>query len=88
MARLRVSDRALVRWLERTGAMDVNAMRAMLADTLDRAAEAASVLDAGRFLIISDGVVFLVRNGAVVNVIEDDGRDGRRAALLRADDRP
>lgn len=77
-----VSDRALVRWLQRTGAMDMEAMRAMLAASLERAAMAAGQLDAARYLIIADGLVFSVYEGTVLGVYEEDGRHASLHARL------
>lgn len=77
-----VTDHALVRWLERTGAMDVEALRGMLEATLERAAQAALHLEASKFLILADGMVFLVEQGKVITVVEDDGR---HANLLAPD---
>lgn len=74
MSRLGITDHALCRWLERTGAMDVESMRGLLAASLERAATAAACLDQERFLILADGMVFVVQFGAVVTVLDDDGR--------------
>ncbi|MBV1917593.1 MAG: hypothetical protein KUG65_05985 [Sphingomonadaceae bacterium] len=68
---LGVTDHALVRWLERSGAMDVEQMREWLASSLDRAAGAAGVLHVTRFNILADGLVYVVRDGAVVTVLTD-----------------
>ena len=75
--KFRISDHALVRWLDRTGAMDMEQLRAMLAASLDRAFSAAAKLEASRFLVLADGMVFLVQEGTVVTVMDDDGRHAR-----------
>lgn len=72
--RLVLSDHALVRFLERTGAMDVAAMKATIAATLERAAGAAAALDANNYLILNGGLVFVVREGVVVTVGNEDNR--------------
>lgn len=83
MARLGITDHALVRWLERSGAMDTEAMRDMLAASLDRAAEAAAALESSKFLILADGLVFVVQQGKVITVLEDDHRHSRILASDR-----
>lgn len=72
--KLGVTDHALCRWLERTGAMDVEAMRAMLAESLERAATAAARLDAAKYLILADGMVFVIQDGVVITTLADEGR--------------
>jgi hypothetical protein len=79
-SRLGVTDHALVRWLERTGAMDMEALRQMLAASLDRAAAAAEILDQSKYLILADGLVFVVRHGKVITVLADDGRHSHALA--------
>lgn len=74
MTAIGVTDHALVRWLERTGAMDVETMRAMLAASLERAARAAAVLDQSKYLILADGMVFVVQDATVITVLPEDGR--------------
>lgn len=81
---LGVTDYALVRWLERSGAMDVEAMREMLAASLERAAQAAEVLGQSRYLILADGLVFVIRHGAVVTVLTDDHRHAHILSPERA----
>ncbi len=65
---LRVSDHALVRWLDRAGGMDVEAVRLALAAGLDRAAEAARALDQAEFKIKAAGLTFVVVDGVVVTI--------------------
>lgn len=76
--RLGVTDHALCCWLQRTGAMDIEVLRALLAASLERAAAAAACMDAARFNILVDGMVFIVQHGAVVTVLDDDGRGEAR----------
>lgn len=78
-----ITDHALVRWLDRSGAMDMEQLRQLLAASLERACLAATRLDAGKFLVLADGMVFVVQDNTVITVIEDDGRPGTRARVLR-----
>lgn len=82
---LAVTDHALVRWLERTGALDVAALRALLAKSLEAAAEAAGKLDATRFLILADGLVYVVQEGRLVTVVDEDGRHRHARILAQLD---
>lgn len=77
MAAIGISDHALVRWLERTGAMDLQPLREELARSLTRAAGAAAKLEQARYLILADGLVYVVQQGTVVTVLDDDGRHAR-----------
>lgn len=78
MAKPSISDRALVRWLERTGAMKIEEMRDLLAASLERAFTAAASLGSTRFLMLADGLIFVVEDGVVVTVVNDDGRHAAR----------
>ena len=80
---LGVTDHGLVRWLERSGAMDMEAMRDMLAASLERAAQAAEVLGISKFLILADGLVFVIDEGTCVTVFEDRGRGARHSKRKR-----
>jgi len=71
---IRVTDHALVRWLERTGAMDLEPLREQIQASLERAASAAEQLEASRYLILADGLVYVVQDDTVVTVLDDDGR--------------
>ncbi len=76
-----VTDHALVRWLERSGALDVEAIRGMLARSLGTAGRAAEALGVGRYLILADGLVYVIENGTLVTVLEDDGRHSHLSHL-------
>lgn len=78
MAKPAITDTALVRWLQRTGAMDMEAMRTLLADSLERAFTAAQTLGSTRFLVLADGLIFIVEQGVIVSVVTDDGRHASR----------
>jgi len=74
MSSLSITDHALVRFFERTGAMDVEEMRELIAASLEKAAQAALAMETQRFLILADGLVYVVEERAVVTVLHDDGR--------------
>lgn len=82
---LLITDHALVRWMERTGAADVAAMKLALAKSLGGVAQAADRLAISQFLILADGLVYLVRDGALVTVMPDDGRHRHARALSKHD---
>lgn len=81
MSQLGISDHALIRWIERTGMADLEPVRSALRDSLARAAGAAGQLGSGEYLILADGLVYVVRNKVLVTVIEDDGRHSRVRAM-------
>lgn len=68
-----VSDHALVRFLERCGGMDVEAMRIALSASLARAHSAARSLGQSDYLITIDGHVFVVRGETVTTVLPASG---------------
>ena len=71
---LQISDNALMRWLERTGAIDVDQLKRILATALQRAYVAGASINAGEFLILSAGLVYVIRDGTLITVLEEDGR--------------
>lgn len=70
--RIRVTDHALLRWLERTGALDVEGIRSMLGQSLERAHSAGSELGVREYLILADELLYVVRGGALITVIKDE----------------
>lgn len=78
---LAISDHALVRWLERSGALDVAALRTMLSASLDKAAQAGFALGSSNFLILADGLVYHVRDGVLVSCLIDEGQHVRTGRL-------
>lgn len=82
-AALRVSDHAVFRWLQRSGTVDVEQVRAMLAGALDRAFQVGAAMDVDEFIVISGGMVFLIRDRVVVTVTEEDSRHGHARLLSR-----
>lgn len=79
---LSVSDNALLRWMERTGAADTAAMKDLLAKSLYRSWMAARSMSQSEFLILVDGLIFVVHQDTVVNVVPDDGRHRHRLTPL------
>lgn len=85
--RLEVSDHALVRWMQRTGLADLEPIREQLRRSLSNAAEAAMAIGVGEFLVLADGMVFVVRDGIVVTVVPEDGRHQRVRMIAEREDR-
>ncbi|WP_100965336.1 hypothetical protein [Bosea sp. FBZP-16] len=65
---IHVSDHALVRFLERSGALDVEAVRQALASSLARASRAAQRVGIDDYEIVADGLRYVVREGILVTV--------------------
>jgi|GEM_PF-3762362 len=82
-AALHVSDHAVFRWLQRSGAVDVEQVRAMLANALDRAFQVGAAMEVEDFIVLSGGMVFLIRDAVVVTVHEEDSRHGHARLLAR-----
>lgn len=76
----RVSDHALLRFMERAGGMPVETVRHALAASLERAFTAAEAMGGGEFSIAADGFVFVVRGGQVVTVLDDSVGARKRGA--------
>jgi hypothetical protein len=74
---IRITDHALLRWLERSGALDVEVVRAMLAASLARGMAAGAELGTANFAIVADGLIYKVRDGKLVTVVEDSGLAAR-----------
>ena len=78
-----VSDHALIRFMERGAGVDVEAVRAGMAQALDRASRAAERIGQPDHLIVVDDLVFIVRDATVVTVLDRCSRAGRAAILRR-----
>ena len=76
-----VSDRALLRFLERAGGVDVERLRRSLASSLERSHDAALRMGGGDHLIAAGASVFVVRDGIVVTVARR-GPPGSQARTL------
>lgn len=75
---LRVTDHALVRFLEREGFVDIETVRAAIEALLERAARTARRLGETDYAIRVDSLIYLVRDGAVVTVVSSPKRRRRR----------
>ncbi|WP_316200423.1 MULTISPECIES: hypothetical protein [unclassified Bradyrhizobium] len=67
--RLRVCDHALLRFVERVGGLDVEALRKSLEGSLNRCDLAAARLHAKEMVIIADGLKYVVVKNVVVTVL-------------------
>jgi hypothetical protein len=83
MAELHVTDHAIVRFLERAGGMDVEALRGAIERSLARAHDAARTVSDSDYLVRVDGMTFVVRGAAVTTVLPDDHPAQHAAALRR-----
>ena len=71
----RVSDHAVLRFLEREGGLDVEAVRRAMAASIARAVAVADKLDGASYKVVTTGVTFVVEGGVVVTVVPN--RSGR-----------
>ena len=78
---LRVSDHALVRFLERAGGYDVEPLRQLLEASLARAAAAARSIGVDEYLIHADGLMYVVRNETVTTIMDPYDPGARHRAL-------
>lgn len=74
MKRLRISDHALVRFLERAGGLDVQGVRAHLQASLARSAGAAERLGLSEYTVTADGLSYRIANGVLVTVVAEGER--------------
>lgn len=65
---VRVSDHALLRFIERAGGLDVESVRAALQGSLKRAVTAAGQVTTGEYAIVADGLMYIVVDGVVVTI--------------------
>lgn len=79
----RVSDNALLRFLDRAGGLAVEQLRAALEASLERAGTAAAELDASEYLIVVDDLTFVIRDGTVTTILPE-GTSAYRARVLAA----
>lgn len=75
---VRVSDRALVRFLERACGLDATALRTSIEGSLNRASTQAAKIKTADFEIVADGLRYVVKNNVVVNVVAVDGAVRRK----------
>lgn len=81
MSAPRVSDHALLRFLERAGGLAVEQLRQTLESSLDRAGRAAAQIEASEYLVVVDELTFVVRSGTVTTILPE-GSPGSRARAL------
>ncbi|MFT4098447.1 MAG: hypothetical protein QM651_15120 [Rhodoblastus sp.] len=68
-----ISDHALLRFFERAGGLDVEAVRLMLSRSLERAKKAATNIGGGDYTIKADGLIYIVVDNRVVTTFADTG---------------
>jgi hypothetical protein len=66
----RVSDHALLSFLERAGGFEIEPLRAAIEDSLARAIIAAGKIGAADLVIRADGLRYVVKAGVVVTITE------------------
>lgn len=71
-SRFRVSDHALLRFLERAGGCDVEALRETIEASLKRAVEHADKLGTANLIVVVDGLRYVVLNNVCVTVLTED----------------
>ena len=78
---LRVTDHALVRFLERAGGLDVEALRRSISISLARAENAAARIGAHEYVITAEGRSYIVKGGQVVTIIDGPFDPRRRGGV-------
>ena len=81
MPRLMVTDHALVRYLERSEGIDMEALRVSVADALTRAHDAASSIGVANYLVLVDELCFIVRGCRVITILKQPSARRRAIAL-------
>lgn len=81
----RVTDHALLRYLERSSGIDVEALRGSLTSRLERASVAAAQLGIENYAVRLDGVQFIIRAERVTTVLKPVSDAGRFHALAMRD---
>jgi DNA-binding MurR/RpiR family transcriptional regulator len=75
---IKVSDHALFRFLERSGAADFAEVRAAIAGGLERGRSAAERAGIADYVIVADGLRYVVKDDVLVTVLGADMVAGRR----------
>ena len=65
---IHISNRALVRFVERTGLASFDGIRTHLSQSLERARASAAELDSDSFVVVADGLRYIVEDGVLVAV--------------------
>ncbi len=71
---VRVSNHALLRFLERAGGLDVDGLRTAIEASLNRSLTAAETLGTGNVIVNADGLQYVIRNGIVVTILDNVAR--------------
>lgn len=66
-----VTDHALIRFMQRAGGVEMEVVRAQLAQALNRARNAADSISGGNYKIVADGLVYVIKNDTVVTVLHE-----------------
>lgn len=74
---IRVTDHALVRFLERSGAADVDAMRELIARSLERGRRQAERAGIADYAIVADGLRYIIHDNELVTVLDGSMRRRR-----------
>ena len=75
---IHVTDHAFVRFLERSGALDVELLRGLIAGSLERGRKMAERAGTSDYVIVVDGLRYVVQGGNLVTVIADDRHPRKR----------
>ena len=70
---LKVSDHALVRFLDRAGGLAVEDLRAELAGSLERARCAAGAIGIDEYVVVADGLEYIIRDGTLITILVRGG---------------
>lgn len=70
---VRVSDHALVRFLQRAGGFDLEPLRSSIQASLNRAVAAADEVGSRKFTVAADGLLYVIENGTLVTILDDRG---------------
>lgn len=70
---IRVSDHALVRFIERAGGQDIERLRSTIEKSLSRAKSAADQVGASEYTIQADGLIYCVKNNVVTTILFKGG---------------
>ena len=66
---IRVSDHALLRFIERAGGLDVETLRTALEGSLKRGVTAANAIGSTDVVIVADGLTYIIKNNVVVTIL-------------------
>lgn len=66
---VKVSDHALLRFLERAGGVNVEGFRSTIECAMARAVNAADAIGEREYRIVADGLTYIVRDNVIVTVL-------------------